>query len=124
MAKNLDKGAKALSQPPESSTEELLSTEVVEVLAPEAKAFRCESCDSRFVPVGNQIVCDTCLEKANAQKSSSRAGYVKCKVVGDGRIVAQGFVGTTVKTGFEPGDVAEFSQADVDSLPGHFEPVT
>lgn len=121
MAKNLDKGGKAQAQPPESSTEELLPTDVVESPPPEAKAFRCESCDSRFVPVGNQIVCDACLEKAKAQKSSSRAGYVKCKVVGDGRIVAHGFVDGEVKTGFGPGDVAEFSQADVDSLPGHFE---
>ncbi len=71
--------------------------------------------------LGTVLLCDAC-SSAEVRRRTSRAGYTKCRVLG--AVVAVGRLDDGhIRTNFCDGDVAEFSDEDVLSLPDHFEPV-
>lgn len=115
-----DKGAKASSAQPPSVSPATESPAVDAAPEPEDKAAHCEACNTRFVPVADEVVCPGCLSKASQRRA--RAGYVLCEVVGPGLVSVNGFVDDVMKTTFQEGDVAEFAKADAESLPDRFKP--
>jgi hypothetical protein len=89
---------------------------------PEAKTATCSLCNSTFVPTDGEEACPACADKAAKRRSSPRAGYKLCEVIGEGFVVADGFIDGRVRTMFKVGDVAEFSDADIASLPDRLRP--
>lgn len=93
----------------------------VEEPSPGAKAAHCVRCDARFVPKDGQTFCDDCLV-SEAKRRTKRAGYTRCRVIGN--VAAVGMVEDGhFRTTFVDGEVAEFSDEDVLSLPGSFAPI-
>jgi hypothetical protein len=83
--------------------------------SPADKAARCATCDERFVPRDGQLLCDACLV-LETQRRTKRAGYTRCLVTEP--VVAVGMLDDgSFRTSFGTGDVAEFADYDVLSLP-------
>jgi hypothetical protein len=90
--------------------------------SPAAKASHCGRCDARYVPRHGCLFCDACVE-SETKRRVAQSGYTKCRVIGNVCAVGRlddGFF----RSNFADGEIAEFADEDVLSLPDTFVPLS